>query len=141
MSGLSSSLHLEVATPLGQALSLDVDYIEAPSVWGQFGVFPGHLPLLASLKIGVITYRQGGYVQKAAIGAGFAEAGPDHVRIITDRFSPQQDIDAASVRKEHEEANTELKALLQDADSNPNKVEALEREIAWCQARLEISSN
>ncbi|QQR91581.1 MAG: ATP synthase F1 subunit epsilon [Myxococcales bacterium] len=141
MNGLPTSLHLEVATPLGQALSLEVDYIEAPSVWGQFGVFPGHLPLLASLKIGIISYRQGGHVHRAAIGAGFAEAGPDRVRIITDRFSAQEEIDAKNVRTEHEKASLELKDLLAHSDSDPNKIEALEHDIAWCQARLDIGSN
>jgi len=52
-------IRLEVVTPEGLALNADVDEFTSPSVQGQFGVLPGHLPLLAALRTGVVSYRQG----------------------------------------------------------------------------------
>ena len=43
----SGAIQLEVVTPTGMALSEEVDEVVAPSVQGQFGVLPGHLPLIA----------------------------------------------------------------------------------------------
>ncbi|HMI88940.1 MAG TPA: ATP synthase F1 subunit epsilon, partial [Polyangiaceae bacterium] len=44
---------LEIVTPTGVALSEQVNDVTAPSVEGEFGVFPGHLPLLAALRTGL----------------------------------------------------------------------------------------
>jgi F0F1-type ATP synthase epsilon subunit len=70
---------LEIVTPKGRALSVSADEVTAPSVDGEFGVLPGHLPLLAALRTGLVTYRVGGETKKCAVGPGFAEAGPDKV--------------------------------------------------------------
>ncbi|MCZ7679957.1 MAG: hypothetical protein M5U28_14820 [Sandaracinaceae bacterium] len=68
-------LSLEIATPVGLALSTECESIAAPSVEGEFGVFAGHLPLLAALRAGVIKYRVDGKDLLAAVGPGFVEAG------------------------------------------------------------------
>ena len=50
---------LEIVTPRGTALSAQVDEVTAPSVKGEFGVLPGHLPLLAALRTGIVSLRTG----------------------------------------------------------------------------------
>jgi ATP synthase F1 epsilon subunit len=140
MAELPQQLHLEVATPLGLALKAEVQSVQAPSVWGEFGVLPGHLPLLASLKSGILRYHANGQEHKAAIGPGFAEAGPDSVRILTDDFAAPAQIDAQAVRSELATAETELRALSKDPDAPVDQLEALDRVIAWCQARLDVAA-
>ncbi|MBW2375487.1 MAG: ATP synthase F1 subunit epsilon, partial [Deltaproteobacteria bacterium] len=49
----SEHLQLDVVTPSGSVLSAQVDSVQAPSVEGEFGVLPNHLPLLAALKCGL----------------------------------------------------------------------------------------
>ena len=41
----SQHLQLDVVTPAGSVLSVEVDSVQAPSVEGEFGVLPNHLPL------------------------------------------------------------------------------------------------
>ena len=91
-------LRLDVVTPAGVAVRKDVDTVEAPSVDGEFGVLPGHLPLLAALKAGVVRYRSEGKTFVLAVGAGFAEAGADLMTILTDRCLEAKDIDVAKAR-------------------------------------------
>ena len=57
---------LEIVTPRGRALAASVDEVTAPSVNGEFGVLPGHLPLLAALRTGMVTYRQGSETTRVA---------------------------------------------------------------------------
>ena len=150
-------LTLEVATPTGLALRTEADSVQAPSVDGEFGVLPGHIPLLAALRCGLLHYRLGDKRHVAAVGTGFVEAEPDKVLLLTDSFAMPADIDAGSVSDELEEANkalqqhyTERKAkeaeLLKGDDEKQIReaVEALEfaeeelkREIEWASARLE----
>src|SRR3954468_24632208 len=100
MADLPTSLLLEVATPLGMAVSLQTDSVQVPGAAGEFGVLPGHLPLLAALKPGILSYRQDGKMQRAAVGAGFAEATADHVRLITEYFQKREDIDVEKAKKD-----------------------------------------
>src|SRR5689334_11418950 len=111
MSDLPTSLTLEVATPLGMALSVQTDSVQVPSVEGEFGVLPGHVPLLAALKPGILTYREGGQMQQAAVGAGYAEATADRVRLISEFFLRKEQIDVADARKDLAAAEAQLKTV------------------------------
>jgi F-type H+-transporting ATPase subunit epsilon len=79
-------LKLEVATPDGLALRTEAEMVTATSVEGEFGVLPGHLPLLAATRAGLLKYRVGGKEEVAAVGPGFVEALPDRVLLLTDAF-------------------------------------------------------
>jgi F-type H+-transporting ATPase subunit epsilon len=106
-----SQITLEIVTPRGRALIASVDEVTAPSVGGEFGVLPGHLPLLASLRAGIVTYKQGGEAKRCAVGAGFAEAGPDKLVILTDEFIERPRIDPVVVRKDLAEVQKKLAGL------------------------------
>ncbi len=97
---MADKIQLEIVTPRGRALSALVDEVTAPSVAGEFGVLPGHLPLLAALRTGIVTYRQGGDTKRCAVGGGFAEAGPDHLVMLTDEYAVREDLDPVVLRRD-----------------------------------------
>jgi F-type H+-transporting ATPase subunit epsilon len=105
---MAEKIQLEIVTPKGRALSASVDEVTAPSVNGEFGVLPGHLPLLAALRTGLVTYRQGNETTRVAVGAGFAEAGPDKLVILTDEYAERSQIDPVIVRKDLAEVEQKL---------------------------------
>jgi F-type H+-transporting ATPase subunit epsilon len=108
---MSDQIQLEIVTPRGRALAVTVDEVTAPSVNGEFGVLPGHLPLLAALRTGIVSYRQGNETHRCAVGAGFAEAGPDKVVILTDEYAERAQIDPVLVRKDLAEVQQQLGKL------------------------------
>src|SRR5579862_5199354 len=105
---MADKIQLEIVTPRGRALTASVDEVTAPSVEGEFGVLPGHLPLLAALRTGIVTYRQGSETTRCAVGPGFAEAGPDKLIILTDEYAERSQIDPVVVRKDLAEVEHEL---------------------------------
>jgi F-type H+-transporting ATPase subunit epsilon len=129
-------LSLEVATPVGLALSTECESIAAPSVHGEFGVLPNHLPLLAALRVGVVKYRVEGKDLLAAVGPGFVEAGPHRVLLLTDRFARPEDVKASDVREELADAERRLSEL--DAAATEVERDEILREIEWAHARLSI---
>jgi F-type H+-transporting ATPase subunit epsilon len=130
-------IRLEVVTPLGAAVRADVDQVEAPSVAGEFGVLPGHLPLLAALKAGVVRYRSAGKTSVLAVGPGFAEAGPDRVTILTDRCMDAGDVNAASIKTDAESALRKVEGFTGAADSP--EAEELRRAWQWLQAQSDAA--
>jgi F-type H+-transporting ATPase subunit epsilon len=148
---VSDSIRLEIVTPRGRALSADVDEVTAPSIQGEFGVMPGHVPLLAALRTGIVAYRKGTETTRCAVGTGFAEAGPDKLVILTNEYAERAQIDPVLVRKELAEVQQQLGRLegvaiaLPDArGAEASAVEARDQREAliarenWLAAELEL---
>jgi F-type H+-transporting ATPase subunit epsilon len=132
-----ATLHLEVATPDGLALQTEAEIVTAQSVEGEFGVLPGHLPLLAATKAGLLKYRVAGKDEVAAVGPGFVEALPDRVLLLTDAFVKPADIDRAAAEKDlatAERAAADYKGPTDDAE-----YKELARALDWARARLDAS--
>jgi F-type H+-transporting ATPase subunit epsilon len=108
---MEGKIQLEIVTPRGRALTAMVDEVTAPSVAGEFGVLPGHLPILAALRTGLVTYKQDGETKRCAVGPGFAEAGPDRLVMLTDEYTARESIDPVLVRKELAEVQERLQRL------------------------------
>jgi F-type H+-transporting ATPase subunit epsilon len=132
-----ATLHLEVATPDGLALQAEAEIVTAQSVEGEFGVLPGHLPLLAATKAGLLKYRVSGKDEVAAVGPGFVEALPDRVLLLTDAFLKPAEIDRAAAEKDlaaAERAAADYQGPMDDAD-----YQELARALDWARARLDAS--
>src|SRR5437764_14548218 len=108
-------IDLEIVTPKGRALAVSCDEVTAPSVQGEFGVLPGHLPVVAALRTGIVSYRQGSETKRVVVGAGhggFAEAGQNKLLILAEDYAERQQIDPVIVRKELAEIQAKLEKVL-----------------------------
>ena len=56
---IPTKLTLEIVTPDRSLLREEVDEVVVPGTEGELGILPGHTPLLSTLKIGELWYRQG----------------------------------------------------------------------------------
>jgi F-type H+-transporting ATPase subunit epsilon len=137
----TNKVELEIVTPKGRALSAAVDEVTAPSVSGEFGVLPGHVPVLAALRTGIVTYRVGSESKRCAIGAGFAEAGPNRMVILTDEYIERDAIDPVVVRKELGEIQSSIAKLAGEAaqdDAVKAQAKVLIDRENWLAAQLEL---
>lgn len=138
---MADKIELEIVTPKGRALAETVDEVTAPSVKGEFGVLPGHLPMVAALRPGIVTYRQGSESKKVAVSAGFAEAGQNKLLILADDFADRASIDPVLCHKELKELHPQIEKLLasseQTAEIEGQKRHLIEQE-NWVAAKLEL---
>ena len=102
------ALHLEVVTPDGSVLSTEAEYVGIPGVAGQFGVMPGHIPLLSAVAIGGLYYRMDGVQKDVFVSGGFAEVLNDKVVILAEAAELQQDIDVERALQAKERAEKRL---------------------------------
>ena len=93
---LPTKLTLNIVTP-DQSLSYEADEVELPGQEGYFGVLPGHTPLFAGLKTGMMWYRQGQQKHFLAVSVGFAEVLPDQVTVLAQVAERAEDFDEARV--------------------------------------------
>jgi F-type H+-transporting ATPase subunit epsilon len=138
---MADKIELEIVTPKGRALAATVDEVTAPSVQGEFGVLPGHLPMVTALRPGIVSYKQGNDTKKVAVGSGFAEAGQNKVLILSDEYAERQNIDPVVVRKELAEVQPKLEKVL-EAASTSAEAEAEKRSLIdqenWLATQLEL---
>ncbi len=81
---------LHVVTPEGKTLAEEVDEVSLPGLLGEFGVLPGHVPMLSAVKAGLVRYRKGQDRAVLAVGPGFAEVdGQNKVVALVQRALPQ----------------------------------------------------
>ena len=102
-------LKLHVVTPEGQALEQEVDEVTVPGLLGEFGVLPGHVPLLAATKAGVLRYRKGTERGRLVIGPGFAQAdGKDAVVVLVQKALTPEKLQREAAEKLLQEAEARL---------------------------------
>jgi F-type H+-transporting ATPase subunit epsilon len=125
---IPSKLHLVVVTRERKIVEADVDEVILPAYDGEIGVLPGHTPLLAMLKVGIMRYRSGGKTSSLVLTWGFAEVLPDRVIVMAETARLPAEIDAAAAEQSRREAEKEMADL---SSHDP--------EFAIVEARLEES--
>jgi F-type H+-transporting ATPase subunit epsilon len=132
---LPSHIDLQIVTPDRLLVREQVDEVEIPGSEGYFGVLPGHTPMLASLAVGELWYRQGQDKTYLAIAFGFAEVLPDRVTILAQLAERAEDIDVTRA----EEAKTRAAARLTQpkADIDYERARAA---LTKSLARLQVAS-
>ena len=132
----SAKLRVKVVTPTGSLVDREAAAVTAVSEVGEFCVLPEHRPILAALHPGrlVVEDAEGGRADYA-LDRGFAEGGPDHVSVITQRCVPAAEIDAEAVGAERADLERRL-AELEEGDASRDAIRA---DLAWAEARLAVA--
>jgi F-type H+-transporting ATPase subunit epsilon len=124
-------LLLEIVTPQGLVFSEEVDEVTASGSEGEFGVLPGHVPFVTTLKIGMLTCRTGNEIKHFFVNWGYAEVGYEKVMILADSAERSEDIDIERAKAAMKRAEERLKKA-EETDFNRAEA-ALERAVTRTQ--------
>ena len=112
---MADKVHFEIVTPTKLLTAEDADMVVVPGGDGDFGVLPGHAPLLSSVRPGVIDVHDGGSVTaQYFIAGGFAEVDPEKCVILADEAMSVDTLDKAAAQERLEAAQTDLEAAGDD---------------------------
>ena len=129
---MAEMLRLEMVTPYKQVLAVDVDEVTAPGTLGEFGLLPGHTPMLTTLKIGELTYRQGNELFHVAVNWGYVEVENDKVTVLVETAETADQIDLARAKEALSRAETAIKSM------SPDDVEFAQMEASLERALIRI---
>jgi F-type H+-transporting ATPase subunit epsilon len=130
---MSETLKLEIVTPDGLVYSEQVQMVTLPSITGQIGVLPHHVPLMTQAVPGEMIVRKEGSDAFLAVGGGLVQVTADHVAVVTDMAVPADRIDEARV----EEARQRAAARLRDKISD-EEVASVNASLARSLAQLQV---
>jgi F-type H+-transporting ATPase subunit epsilon len=126
-------LTLEIVTPEAQVYSDTIDSVVLPTVEGEIGILPGHLPLLTQVRHGALRVTKGGTVTALAVGDGFAQIAGDQVSVLAESAIAEEKIDEHAIETAMQRAQ---QALAERSDLEPAEVERLEGLVRFAVAQL-----
>ena len=132
---LPTHLTLELVTPDRAVVRESVDEIQIPGSEGYLGVLPGHTPLLTSLQVGELWFRQGSEKSYAAVAFGFAEILPDRVTILAQIAERAEDIDVDRAQEAERRARERLTKSVAEVDFERARISLMKSLI-----RLQVAS-
>ena len=103
------ALTLEIVTPEARVYSDTVDTVVIPTVEGEIGILPGHIPLLTQVGAGELRVSKNGKTELLAVGNGFAEIDGDKVSILAESAIAEEKIDVAAAEKAMQRAEEALR--------------------------------
>ncbi len=94
---MTHDLTVELVTPEALLFSAKAEMVEIPGVQGDFGVLPGHAPLVSAIRPGVIRIHETeSTIRSIFIGGGFAEVSGETAVILAEEAV---EVDAINVEK------------------------------------------
>ncbi len=113
---MADTLELQIVTPDKLLVHERVEGVQIPGKSGELGVLPGHAPLITTLTIGEISYRQGANTHYLSVAWGFAEVLPDKVTILADTAERAEEIDVKRAQEAKARAEEALRRAAADLD-------------------------
>ena len=102
-------LILEIVTPEARVYSETVDSVVIPTVEGEVGILPGHVPLMTQVGAGELRATKGGVTELLIVGGGFAQVTAEKVSILADSAIDEEKIDENAVADAMKRAEDALK--------------------------------
>jgi len=128
-------LSLEIVTPEGRVYSDTVDTVVLPTVQGEIGILPGHLPLLTQIEDGELRVQKGNVTESLACGRGFVEIAGDKISVLAEQAINVAAIDENAVENACRRAED---ALAKKQDLSAEETERLESVVRFAYAQLDL---
>ena len=120
---MTGTIAFDLVSPERLLLSEAAEMVTIPGTEGDMGVMEGHMPLISTLRPGVIDVKGGSKGdQRFYVIGGFAEVTPEKLTVLAEEAVPVSEMTAAAldVRIQHAEEDFSL------AKSDAERAKALE---------------
>lgn len=112
---MADFVQVDLVTPERLYASVEATLVEVPGSEGDFGVLPGHAPLISSIRPGVVTiHLVGGAKQRFVVIGGMAEVTTERCTILAEYLEEVTDV----TREQANARLTEARKVLADALSD-----------------------
>ena len=121
-----AGLHFELVSPARLLFSGDVASVTNPGTEGEMGIFPGHAPVLSTLKPGIVTVnKDSGAPDRIFVRGGFAEVNPQGLTVLAEVAIPLAELDTATLAAQIKNAEEDV-ADAKDDETRRRASESLE---------------
>ena len=109
---MAERVQFELVTPERLLLSEMVEMVVVPGTEGNFGVLPGHAPLISSIRPGTIDVYEGQTItRRIFVVSGIAEVTPERCTVLADEALSPDELDRGSIEAELQTVQGNLPSL------------------------------
>ena len=127
---MADAVHFELVSPERLVMSAEVGMVVIPGAEGDFGVLPGHAPMISNVRSGVISiYNDRAIVSRVFVAGGFAEVSDNRLTLLTEDAVALDEINRAGADVRLAEA----REAIGDASDNRARADA-EKQLAIAEA-------
>lgn len=106
---MEKTFQLEIVTPERQFFTGPVESLMLPALDGEYGVLPGHEPVVTAVEPGEVRYKVDGVWHSVIVTQGLAELMSDYAILLVAAAERPEDIDAARAQRAKERAQERLR--------------------------------
>jgi F-type H+-transporting ATPase subunit epsilon len=143
---MADRVQFELVTPEQLVLSTMVEMVVVPGTEGNFGVLPGHSPLISTIRPGMIEiYENRVVTERLFVVSGIAEVTPERCTVLAEEAIPPGSLDRAAIEAELQVIEGNLPSLREqvaraagtDRDRLATELRGLEHQQAVARAKLQ----
>ena len=109
---MAERVQFELVTPDRLLLSEMVEMVVVPGTEGNFGVLPGHAPLISSIRPGTIDVYEGQTIaRRIFVVSGIAEVTPERCTVLADEALAPEELDRGAIEAELQTLQGNLPSL------------------------------
>jgi len=144
---MAERVQFELVTPEELVLSTEVEMVVVPGTEGNFGVLPGHAPLISTIRPGIIDiYETRPTISdRIFVASGIAEVTSERCTVLAEEAMTPDSLDRAAIEAELQAIEGNLPSLREqvgraggsDRDRLAAELRGLEQQQAIARAKLE----
>jgi len=104
------TIKVNIVTPDGPVVETEANLIIAATETGEIGILPGHIAMVAPLRIGGLRLQKEDSTEHIAVHGGFIEVRPDVVTVLAQSAELASSIDIDRAKKAAKLAEETLQA-------------------------------
>lgn len=141
-------VQFELVTPERLLVSTEVEMVVVPGSEGNFGVLPGHAPLISTIRPGTVDIYEtrAAITERIFVVGGIAEVTPDRVTVLADEAMSLDSLDRSALQSELQVIDGNLPSLRDqiaraagtDRERLAAELRALERQDSIARAKLQV---
>jgi F-type H+-transporting ATPase subunit epsilon len=114
---MADKLSFELVSPERLLMSAQVDMVVVPGGDGDFGVLPGHAPVISTVRPGVLEVyaEEGQPPERIFLRGGFADVAPGKLTVLAEQAIPVADLDRAQLEQHIQNAREDIEDAKDDA--------------------------
>ncbi|HEX3952562.1 MAG TPA: ATP synthase F1 subunit epsilon [Stellaceae bacterium] len=145
---MADRVQFELVTPERLLISTDVEMVVVPGTEGNFGVLPGHAPLISTIRPGTVDIYETrpSISQRIFVASGICEVTPERCTVLADDAMAPDVLDRALLDAELTEVEGNLPSLREQVGRAAGtererllvELRQLERQQAVARAKLTV---
>jgi len=117
----NEKLEVELVSPEKKIFSKDADMVIISGTEGDFGVLPGHAPIISTIRPGSLEIQESSDTERMFVAGGIVEVLDDKVSILATEVINKDDIDVSNCETKISDYTAKMQAAENEVEKENNQ--------------------